>query len=281
VRILARLQGDLLVLYVTSSQHSLITCPTFYSRPFASWLPETALIWLIQFSECVGLNKEPRQFVPAEIFSTQTYCYRNLRGSADFARCNGQTDRLTERLYEEFPVVKRFHVILCSTSHDFICGRWVQAVTYPEVTVEYLQQQTPRTDRVCHDTVSSAQAVSVWLSSAWFCLPGNESPATGSWGRVGLLHWPLWSHAAKGRHTFGRVPSVILTYKLRVSQLSKIQENSNECGQHNSAVRKGCRTGQVRTHCYVQKRARQVTWCGCEYREKGWTPPPRGNITRK
>jgi hypothetical protein len=166
--------------------------------------------------------------VPAELFSIQTYCYRTVRGSADFARCNGQTDRWTERLYKEFPVVQRFHVILCSTTHDFICGRRVQAVTYPEVTLEYLQQQTPRTDRVYHDTVSSTQVAMRLAEFGVVLRTGkNQSPATGRGLSYRLLHWPVWSPPMKGRHVSGCVPLALLNYKLRVSHLGKIEDNSN------------------------------------------------------
>jgi hypothetical protein len=70
---------------------------------------------------------------------------------------------------------------------------------------------------------------SVWLSSVRFCLPedtNQQRPGMGgvtdsSIGQYGALSWRA------DRHGWGCVPSVTLNYKLRVSQLSEIQQNSD------------------------------------------------------
>jgi hypothetical protein len=171
-------------------------------------------------------------------------------------------------------------------THDFICSRWVQAVTYPENTLECLKKQKLRTDRICHDTVSNAQVA--WRL-AGFCAilftGRKQSPSFDRGGRVVLLHRSVRIPPVKVRHASGCVSSALLNYKLLVSLRSKIQDDWNECGQHNSAAQKECWTGQVRILCNEQKRAwsqaRQVTPFGSEYSGGICTQPQSEDTTGK
>jgi hypothetical protein len=102
-------------------------CPsvcTEVPHTFGSWLTEAALKCTRHFDRYRGLNREPARFVLTEAFVTQ---------KRDGAACQGevpvwcgmphrQTDRQTDRRTKRLSVVHRCHVIVCSTTHDFVCS---------------------------------------------------------------------------------------------------------------------------------------------------------------